>query len=47
MKPIAIASLLLLLAACASHDVHCDGRLHPIGKAAAPNAGNVSDAQPR
>jgi hypothetical protein len=47
MKPIAIAGLLLLLAACASHDVHCDGRLHPIGKEAIPNGGNGSDAQPR
>jgi hypothetical protein len=47
MKPIAIAGLLLLLAACASHDVHCDGRLHPIGKVAAPDGANGSDAQPR
>jgi hypothetical protein len=47
MKPIAIAGLLLLLAACASHDVHCDGPLRPIGKATAPNAANGSDALPR
>jgi hypothetical protein len=47
MKPIVIAGLLLLLAACAAHDVHCDGPLRPIGKASARIAANGSDALPR
>jgi hypothetical protein len=47
MKPVVIASLLLLLAACASHDVHCDGPLRPIGKASARIAADGSEAPPR
>jgi hypothetical protein len=47
MKPVVIASLLLLLAACASHDVHCDGPLRPIAKASARIATDGSEAPPR
>jgi len=43
MKSIAIVCLLLLLGACATHDVHCEGQLRPIGNAAARTAGNGSE----
>jgi hypothetical protein len=44
MKPIVIAGLLLLLAACAAHDVHCGGPLRPIGNTLVRTPANGSGA---